>query len=163
MQGHWVVAVEVTSSFDLFFRSISLMFTHDHMSNDGSDFRWWDHIMILINHGYFKSSVHTTTTTPWFRLSTSTSNPNQHHVHTTRALPTKPGCVKMSSQDGILRGGGKPEKSDPNHGDGPSFEHAKARQPHHSVGFWHHKMSKVRKHVIVLWIRTGNYYLVANT
>lgn len=27
--------------------------------------------------------------------------------------------------------------------------------PHQSVGFWHHRLSKVRKHVIQLWIRTG--------
>lgn len=27
--------------------------------------------------------------------------------------------------------------------------------PHKSVGFWHHRMSKVRRHVIQLWFRTG--------
>ncbi|KAI3327803.1 MNNG and nitrosoguanidine resistance protein [Xylariaceae sp. AK1471] len=28
------------------------------------------------------------------------------------------------------------------------------KQPHHSVGFWHPKMSKVRAHVLMLWART---------
>lgn len=28
-------------------------------------------------------------------------------------------------------------------------------KPHHSVGFWHPHLGKVRKHVILLWIRTG--------
>ncbi|KAI0431341.1 MNNG and nitrosoguanidine resistance protein [Xylaria sp. FL1042] len=27
-------------------------------------------------------------------------------------------------------------------------------QPHQSVGFWHPKMSKVRKHVLIFWVRT---------
>ncbi|CAJ2512074.1 Uu.00g076990.m01.CDS01 [Anthostomella pinea] len=29
-----------------------------------------------------------------------------------------------------------------------------AQKPHQSVGFWHTKMSKVRKHVLVMWART---------
>lgn len=61
----------------------------------------------------------------------------------------------MPSEDGNLPGERKAGKSDEEHGGSSSFERAKAQQPHHSVGFWHHKMSKVRKHVIVLWIRTG--------
>lgn len=31
----------------------------------------------------------------------------------------------------------------------------KDQQPHHAVGFWHHRMAKVRRHVILLWLRTG--------
>lgn len=34
-------------------------------------------------------------------------------------------------------------------------ENGIAQQPHHSVGFWHHKMSKVRKHVLRMWAQTG--------
>lgn len=29
------------------------------------------------------------------------------------------------------------------------------KKPHQSVGFWHRSMSKVRKDVIWMWIRTG--------
>lgn len=35
------------------------------------------------------------------------------------------------------------------------FDDVRDMKPHQSVGFWHHKMSKVRKHVIQLWARTG--------
>lgn len=30
-------------------------------------------------------------------------------------------------------------------------------KPHESVGFWHHKMSKVRKHVLLMWAKTSAY------
>ncbi|KXJ96706.1 MNNG and nitrosoguanidine resistance protein [Microdochium bolleyi] len=34
-------------------------------------------------------------------------------------------------------------------------------KPHESVGFWHHKMSKVRKHVLLMWARTILILIVA--
>ena len=41
------------------------------------------------------------------------------------------------------------------HGQANGFRDLKEQQPHHSVGFWHPRMSKVRRHVILLWFRTG--------
>ncbi|KAI1340056.1 MNNG and nitrosoguanidine resistance protein [Xylariaceae sp. FL0016] len=52
--------------------------------------------------------------------------------------------------------------------DGPSRETAVGRgprqrhltQPHQSVGFWHHKMSKVRAHVLEQWVQTITILMV---
>lgn len=41
------------------------------------------------------------------------------------------------------------------HGQGNQHRRLREQQPHHSVGFWHPHMSKVRRHVILLWFRTG--------
>lgn len=69
----------------------------------------------------------------------------------------------MATQDTSLRGGGKAESLEEENGGSPTFERAKEQQPHHSVGFWHHKMSKVRKHVILLWIQTGTSTIFRTT
>lgn len=47
------------------------------------------------------------------------------------------------------------DRLDEEHGQEKGFENVRDMKPHESVGFWHHKMSKVRKHVIQLWARTG--------
>lgn len=39
------------------------------------------------------------------------------------------------------------------HGRGPNQRHL--NQHHHSVGFWDRSMSKVRAHVIQMWLKTG--------
>lgn len=45
--------------------------------------------------------------------------------------------------------------ADEEHGQGNGLRRLKEQQPHKSVGFWHPHMSKVRRHVILLWFRTG--------
>lgn len=35
------------------------------------------------------------------------------------------------------------------------FQRLKNMKPHHSVGFWHPRMRKVRRHVLLLWTRTS--------
>lgn len=60
----------------------------------------------------------------------------------------------MSSQDrkdGVDSATGGDEA----HGHVNGFDRLKEQQPHHAVGFWHPHMSKVRRHVILLWFRTG--------
>ncbi|KAK9421116.1 putative MNNG and nitrosoguanidine resistance protein [Seiridium unicorne] len=43
---------------------------------------------------------------------------------------------------------------------GQDAESGIAKQPHHSVGFWHPRMSKVRAHVIRSWAQTGFIVLI---
>lgn len=47
------------------------------------------------------------------------------------------------------------DRLDEENGHGKGFKDVREMKPHQSVGFWHHSLSKVRKHVIVLWCRTG--------
>jgi hypothetical protein len=42
---------------------------------------------------------------------------------------------------------------DTEHGQSHSARHYEV--PHQSVGFWHHRLSKVRAHVLLLWAKTG--------
>ncbi|KAH8746373.1 MNNG and nitrosoguanidine resistance protein [Diaporthe sp. PMI_573] len=66
----------------------------------------------------------------------------------------------MNSQDrkdGVDSGTG----GDEHHGHENGLGRLKEQQPHHSVGFWHPHMSKVRRHVILLWFRTVLILLVA--
>lgn len=44
---------------------------------------------------------------------------------------------------------------DEERGQDKGFNDVRDMKPHQSVGFWHHSMNKVRRHVIQLWARTG--------
>ncbi|KAJ4393088.1 hypothetical protein N0V93_002295 [Gnomoniopsis smithogilvyi] len=53
------------------------------------------------------------------------------------------------------------ERFDEENGQAKGFHDVKEMKPHQSVGFWHHSMNKVRRHVIQLWCRTVLILLIA--
>lgn len=53
---------------------------------------------------------------------------------------------------------GDTEHPDEEHGQTKGFGDVREMKPHQSVGFWHHRMNKVRKHVVQLWCRTGTCF-----
>lgn len=55
------------------------------------------------------------------------------------------------SRDATMEAG----QPDEERGQEKGFDDVRDMKPHQSVGFWHHSMNKVRRHVIQLWARTG--------
>jgi len=66
---------------------------------------------------------------------------------------------KQKQKHGGGSGGGDRRGEDEAYHDPETGEHYE--KPHESVGFWHHKMSKVRKHVLLMWAKTILILIVA--